>query len=85
MRPARVPLIKGDPILLEQVVFNLLDNAEKHVPPGTTTRVTLRTDGPEIVLTVEDEGPGIPAAELEKILRNSIACALVTGAQPELD
>src|ERR1019366_5094841 len=48
--PEHVPLIKGDPILLEQVIFNLLDNAEKYVPRGTSTRVSLQEEGPELVI-----------------------------------
>jgi two-component system sensor histidine kinase KdpD len=66
-RPAQVPLVRGDAILLEQVIVNLLDNADKHVPPGTPTHVSLLVDGLELVISVEDEGPGIPAEELHKI------------------
>jgi two-component system sensor histidine kinase KdpD len=66
-RPTQVPLIRGDAILLEQVIFNLLDNAEKHVPSGTPTHVSLQVEGPELVILIEDEGPGIPPSERQKI------------------
>jgi two-component system sensor histidine kinase KdpD len=65
--PEHVPLIRGDPILLEQVIFNLLDNAEKYVPRGTSTRVSLQEEAPELVIRVEDAGPGIPATDLQHI------------------
>lgn len=50
--------IHGDPRLLRQMVANLLDNALRHTPPGTTVTLSLirQTAGP--LLTIEDDGPG---------------------------
>jgi len=62
-----LPLLKADYLLLEQVLFNLLDNAAKFAPVGTTIRVVGRCDGDFVALRVEDEGPGIPAGERERI------------------
>ena len=66
---ADLPLSPLDAVLLEQILFNLLDNATKYAPPGTT--VTLRgwTDSPAqwVELQVIDEGPGIPPELLERI------------------
>ena len=62
-----LPLLKADYLLLEQVLFNLLDNAAKFAPVGTTIRVVGRRDGDFVALRVEDEGPGIPEAERERI------------------
>jgi two-component system sensor histidine kinase KdpD len=62
-----LPLVRGDAVLLEQVLFNLFDNADKYVPKGTPTRVRVTLAGGELVLTVEDEGPGIPIAELQRV------------------
>ena len=62
-----LPLVRGDAVLLEQVLFNLFDNADKYVPKGTPTRTRLTQAGGELVLTVEDEGPGIPVAELQRV------------------
>jgi two-component system sensor histidine kinase KdpD len=64
---AGLPLVHGDTALLEQVLFNLLDNAHKYSPPGTPTKVTAARHGPEIVVAVSDEGQGIPASDLERV------------------
>ncbi|HEY9294038.1 MAG TPA: HAMP domain-containing sensor histidine kinase [Microlunatus sp.] len=50
----------GDRYRLHQAVLNLLTNARTHTPTGTTVRAGLRADGPEAVITVADDGPGIP-------------------------
>ncbi len=62
-----LPMLKLDPVLFEQVLFNLLDNAAKYTPPGTEIRLSARRDGHALLLQVIDEGPGIPAADLERI------------------
>jgi signal transduction histidine kinase len=52
-----------DPMRLEQVAQNLLDNALKYSPPETIVDVCVASDGPDAVLTVTDHGIGIPADE----------------------
>ena len=52
---------------LSQVVTNLLDNAISFSPPGGTVSVSARRVGTDIQITVEDEGPGIPPENLERI------------------
>jgi len=66
--PAKLPLIRGDAALLEQVLFNLFDNAHKYSPPESVTRVsiTLATGG-ALHIVVADEGIGIPSEALNKI------------------
>jgi two-component system sensor histidine kinase KdpD len=58
--PADFPLVRADAVLLERVLVNLLDNALKFTPPGTPLRVSAQVDGAEAVLTVRDQGPGLP-------------------------
>jgi two-component system, OmpR family, sensor kinase len=50
----------GDEPRLHQVVGNLLANARTHTPPGTTVTTRLRQDGQGVLITVADDGPGIP-------------------------
>ncbi len=64
---ADLPPLRLDPVLFEQVLFNLLDNAAKYAPAGSTVTLRTFTDGSEAVLTVTDEGAGIPPADLERI------------------
>jgi two-component system, OmpR family, sensor kinase len=45
---------------LHRLALNLIENALRHTPPGTRVHATLAGDGDEVVLSVEDDGPGIP-------------------------
>jgi len=53
-----------DPVLFEQVLFNLLDNAAKYAPANTVIRIQGLRDGGFVTLQVLDEGPGIEPEEL---------------------
>lgn len=50
-----------------RIVLNLLDNAVKYGPPGQTVRVEATRDGDRVRLRVDDQGPGVPAGERERI------------------
>jgi two-component system sensor histidine kinase KdpD len=62
-----LPMVEIDPVLFEQVLFNLLDNAAKYAPSGTTIRVQSWRDGDMVGLQVLDEGEGILQGDLEQI------------------
>jgi two-component system sensor histidine kinase KdpD len=62
-----LPMVEIDPVLFEQVLFNLLDNAAKYAPPGTTVRIQSWRDRDSIGLQVLDEGEGILPGDLEQI------------------
>ena len=62
-----LPMLKLDPVLFEQVLFNLLDNAAKYAPSGTAITISGKRAGSSIVVSVSDEGDGIPEADLERI------------------
>jgi two-component system, OmpR family, sensor histidine kinase KdpD len=64
---ADLPLLKIDPVLFEQVLFNLLDNAAKYTPTGTEVRVEARREGDMVRLDILDEGAGIPIEDAERI------------------
>jgi two-component system, sensor histidine kinase len=49
------------------VIVNLLDNAVKHTPPGGTIHVSVRRDGEDALLAVEDTGAGMPADLLPRV------------------
>lgn len=53
-------VVLGDEARLRQVFTNLLGNARVHTPPGTTVVVSVRPEPDEVVLSVADDGPGIP-------------------------
>jgi len=57
--PQDLPIIQGDEQRLEQVLSNLLSNAAKYSPPGTTIRVEGWAHPDRVILCVQDEGPGI--------------------------
>jgi len=61
--------VHGDPFLLREALANLVDNALEYAPAGgrVTVRVARRPGG-EVVLEVEDDGPGIPPAERARVL-----------------
>jgi len=58
-----LPLVTGHARRLEQVVTNLVSNAVKYTPDGGKINVTLTTEGPYLMLRVEDDGIGIPLEE----------------------
>ncbi len=62
-----LPLVKVDPVLFEQVLFNLLDNAVKYSSKGSTIIVRGRRDGASVEIDIEDEGRGLPHEETERI------------------
>ncbi|WP_424186135.1 sensor histidine kinase [Actinokineospora sp. G85] len=65
--PGEPVLAVGDQARLHQVLANLLANGRTHTPPGTTVTVGLSRDGAEAVVTVADDGPGIPAELLPEV------------------
>ena len=63
-----LPFVRGDDKLLEQVLFNLLDNAHKYAADGGAT-IHGRREGETVVLSVTDEGPGVKPARPREDLR----------------
>ena len=67
--PSEPLWITGDADLLFDALSNLVDNALKFTAPGGTVFLSLRADTQEATLSVSDNGPGIPEAEREAVLR----------------
>ncbi len=64
---ADIPPVMAAAPYLEQVLANLLSNAEKYSSPDTAVEVRLGRLGAEVVVAVRDRGTGIPAADLERV------------------
>jgi two-component system sensor histidine kinase KdpD len=62
-----LPMLDLDPVLFEQVLFNLLDNAAKYAPPGTTVLIEGWREDSAVKLQVVDQGSGIPPEEVGRI------------------
>jgi len=60
-------VVSADRTRLEQVAANLIDNAVKYTPAGGRVSVQVESEKPVALLTVSDNGPGIPPDELPKI------------------
>jgi len=61
--------IHGDRELLTQALANLIENAIRHTPAGTTITLALRRDDDHTIVSITDTGPGIPASELPQVFR----------------
>jgi two-component system sensor histidine kinase KdpD len=65
--PEGLPLVKADPVLLAQLMANLLDNALKYSDGAIELSVAVTAQ--ELTVSVKDRGPGIPKEELETIFQ----------------
>jgi two-component system sensor histidine kinase KdpD len=65
--PDDLPLIPVDYVQLEQVLWNVLQNALKYAPPTSPLTVTARQEATSVVLRIGDRGPGIPANERARV------------------
>jgi two-component system sensor histidine kinase KdpD len=65
--PAELPPVYVDAPLVAQVLGNLLENAVKHTPPQTMIRITAEVQGEWASISVEDNGPGLPEGDPEKL------------------
>jgi signal transduction histidine kinase len=69
--------VDGNPDELHRMVLNLLDNAARYTPPGSTIELRLRADRGDAVIEVADDGPGIPVG-----MRSQIFDRFVRGDGP---
>ncbi|PWR23067.1 sensor histidine kinase [Zavarzinia compransoris] len=67
--PEGAAVINGDADLLTQLLANLVENAMRHCPAGTSISLLVQAVGRRVVVEVRDDGPGIPEPEHEKVFR----------------
>jgi two-component system sensor histidine kinase KdpD len=65
--PSDLPLISVEPTLIVQILSNLLENAAKYTPPGTTITICAAVREESIMITVADDGPGFPPGDPERL------------------
>jgi two-component system sensor histidine kinase CreC len=73
--PSEEATVEGDRFLLRRALANLVDNAVDFSPDGGTVRVRLARENGRAVLTVHDEGPGVPAYAREKVFEKFYSLA----------
>ena len=59
--------VRGNPVLLRIMLRNLIDNAVRHTPPGSTVTISVSNEQGNTSLSVSDNGPGIPEQELARL------------------
>ncbi|CAN5405994.1 DUF4118 domain-containing protein [soil metagenome] len=65
--PATLPLVDIDAVLIERVLANLLENAAKYTPSGSTVTISAQVTNADLLVTVADDGPGLPAGREESL------------------
>jgi len=65
--PADLPMLRLDLFLMEHAVMNVLDNAAKYSPAGSTVSVVASEQEGDVVLDITDCGSGVPAGDLERV------------------
>jgi two-component system sensor histidine kinase KdpD len=65
--PPDLPCVTADPVLLEQVLFNLIDNAAQYAPAGSVIQLAAVQRGRWVQIQVADEGPGFPPEHIDRI------------------
>jgi two-component system sensor histidine kinase KdpD len=65
--PADLPLVSVDGLLFEQVLVNLFENAARHTPPKSRIELSARSDAPNVIIRLIDDGLGLPAGHESRV------------------
>jgi signal transduction histidine kinase len=79
--PTEAVLVCGDRARLERVLHNLIGNAVKYSPPGTAIDVDVQAQEQRAVITVRDQGVGIPAEDLPRIFTRFFRASTARGVK----
>lgn len=63
----QIAMVRGDPVMLEQVFYNLLDNAIRYSPEASELCISVAGEADRIMILICDQGVGIPAQERERV------------------
>lgn len=69
IKPGAPQFIMADATLINQLLANLIDNSLYHTPAGTVVEVSVETNLGGTLLTVEDDGPGVPEADIPNLTK----------------
>jgi len=67
--PRDLPLVRFDALLIERVLVNLLENASKYTPAGSTVVLAAEVVADKLKVSVSDDGPGLPAGSEERLFQ----------------
>jgi two-component system sensor histidine kinase KdpD len=67
--PRDLPLLRFDAVLIERVLVNLLENASKYTPPGSTVTLSAQVIADHVSVSLADNGPGLPAGREEAVFQ----------------
>ena len=67
--PRDLPLVRIDALLIERVLVNLLENASKYTPPGSTVTLSAEVVADQLSISVSDDGPGLPPGREEAVFQ----------------
>ncbi len=70
--PDRLPAVAVDHLLVGQVIANLLENADRHAPPQSAITVAAEVRNERVVVSVTDQGPGVPPQEREAVFNSFV-------------
>ncbi|HKW83498.1 MAG TPA: DUF4118 domain-containing protein, partial [Burkholderiaceae bacterium] len=70
--PAELPLVNIDAVLIERVFANLLENASKYTPGGSRIVIAARVADADLLVSVEDDGPGLPPGREEALFQKFV-------------
>lgn len=77
--PEDLPLVPLDPVLMELVFVNLIENAVRHTPAGTAIELAARQREAFLDIAVSDRGPGLPAEDLERVFEKFYRATQAAG------
>jgi two-component system sensor histidine kinase KdpD len=67
--PRNLPLVRFDALLIERVLVNLLENASKYTPPGSTVTLAAQVIADQLSVSVSDDGPGLTVGREEAVFQ----------------